>query len=143
MPGRIPDDGVRRYSTDHLWVLPGDLATIGVTTYIAAQIGLPQVITLPEAGTRIARCAPFAVIGAAKVLCELTAPLTGTVTERNTALDDEPTAIIDHPYETWLVRLGDIEAKGVAELLAEADYRTYLAGGNVTHPLTRRFAPPA
>lgn len=132
-----------RYSTDHLWVSQdGAYTLIGFASYIAHQIGDVQSYALPDVGAEIVRGEVVAEIEAAKTICEVAAPVTGIVVGVNPTLRDNPAAIIDHPYETWILRLADVNAADLEQLLSRAEYKEYLEGGNVSHPLKRRFAPP-
>jgi glycine cleavage system H protein len=141
--GVLDDRNERRYTPEHVWVTHDDsLSTLGVTHYIATQIGRPQHYALPARGARIVRGEVFAEIEAAKVICELTAPVTATIAEVNPRLENHPTALVDHPYEIWLVRVSNVNAVDLASLLSQADYEAYLARGGVAHPLERRFSAP-
>lgn len=132
-----------RYSTDHLWVSQdGARCLTGFAPYIAHQIGDIQSYTLPGAGTEIRRGEAVAEIEAAKTICEVTAPVTAVVAEVNPALQDNPSSIVDHPYETWVLRLTGVSADDLAQLLSQAQYEEYLQGREVVHPMRRRFLPP-
>ena len=137
-------DVERRYSAEHLWVVgDGPLTTIGVTPYIAGRIGSPQHWQPPDVGAELVRGEVFGEIEAGKVVCELTAPVTGGVVEVNEQVRDVPATIIDDPYGTWLVRLAGVGATDLNELLSEAEYHAYLTEGGVVHPFERRFSPPS
>lgn len=138
-----PDAADLRYSTDHLWVSrDGTQFLIGFAPYIAHQIGDVQSYTLPDAGTRIVRGEVVAEIEAAKTLCEVAAPVTGVIAGVNPALRDNPSVIVDHPYETWILRLTSVNAVDLGQLLTRTEYENYLKSRKVVHPLKRRFAPP-
>lgn len=135
--------GGRLYSREHLWLtFATGTATIGVTAYIAGQLGEPRVYSLPDPGTRITRGQVFAEIEAAKVLCDLAAPVSGRVVEINAALGENPALVVDRPDETWLMRVADLDPGEFKELLTEHQYQVYLKGSSVTHPLRKRFGAP-
>jgi glycine cleavage system H protein len=114
-------DEDRRYTPEHLWITyDGNSATLGVTRYIAEQIGNPQHYVLPIPGTRIVRGEVFAEIEAAKTICEITAPITGTITTVNPDLESQPTALVDHPDSMWLVQVLDVEVADLDDLLSAA-----------------------
>jgi len=132
-----------RYSTDHLWVSrDGAQFLIGFAPYIAHQIGDVQSYTLPDVGTQIVRGEVVTEIEAAKTLCEVAAPVTGVIVSVNPALRDNPSVIVDHPYETWILQLADVNAADLEQLLSQTEYEKYLQSGKVVHPMKRRFAPP-
>jgi glycine cleavage system H protein len=131
------------YSADHLWVSrDGTQFLIGFAPYIAHQIGDIQSYTLPDVGTQIVRGEVVAEIEAAKTLCEVAAPVTGTIAGVNPALRDNPSVIINHPYETWVLRVTGVNAADFEQLLSWREYEEYLEGRRVVHPMKRRFAPP-
>ncbi len=133
----------RRYSPEHLWVTRAEaVATIGVTRYISSQIGVPRHYDLCQAGMSVERGEGLGTIEAAKVVCELTTPVSGMVIEINPALESEPEAIIARPEEAWLVRITLSHPDEFMDLLSEAQYDAYLRSGHTRSPLERRFSPP-
>ena len=54
-------------------------------------------------------------------------PVSGTVTEKNTAVEETPALINQSPYDKgWLFKIRLSEPKQVDALLDEAGYETYL-----------------
>ena len=57
----IPAD--LRYTKEHEWVrVDGEVATIGITTHAADQLGDIVFVELPEAGKALAQFATFGVV---------------------------------------------------------------------------------
>ena len=113
-----------RYTRDHEWVrVEGDLATIGITAYAAAQLGDIVFVELPELGRSIAQAATFGVVESVKAVSDLFAPLSGAVTETNDALTGRPELVNEDPYgEGWMIRL---RLSDVAQLDALLDGPAY------------------
>lgn len=134
----------RRYSAEHFWVISdGALTTIGLASYITKRIGLPLALLLPEVGTEVVRGEVFGEIEAGKVVCELTAPVSGVLVEVNRQAEEEPKRLLSDPDSTWLVRLADVAGGELGDLYSESEYHAYLARGAVSHPFERRFWPPS
>ena len=113
-----------RYTKDHEWVrLDGDVATIGVTSFAAEQLGDVVFVELPEAGRTLAQHATFGVIESVKAVSDLFAPVSGEVVEANPALAGEPELINSDPYGTgWMIRIRVSEPGQVDGLLEATAY---------------------
>src|SRR3989442_326547 len=95
----IPAD--LRYTKDHEYVKqPGDHASvqIGITDYAQGELGDVVYVDLPKVGAVFARGDVFGTIEAVKAVSELYAPLAGTVTEVNAALEGAPALVNKDPY---------------------------------------------
>ncbi len=79
------------YSKDHEWIsVDGDIATVGITNHAQEQLGDVVFVEVPEVGRAIKPGDAAAVVESVKAASEVYAPLTGEVTEANTALADTP-----------------------------------------------------
>lgn len=99
-------DGLK-YTKDHEWAkLEGSVATIGVTDHAQRELGDIVFVELPKVGARVESGQSFGTIEAVKTVAELYSPVTGTVTEVNTALSADAGAINADPYGTgWIVKI--------------------------------------
>lgn len=123
----IPSD--LRYTDEHEWLRIGDdgVARLGVTDY--AQDALDEVVfvTLPQVGADVDAGSPLAELESHKSVAEVYAPLAGTVTAVNTALDDNPRLINDDPYgQGWLLDMKLKDPSTAASLLDAAAYEALL-----------------
>ena len=121
-PSMVPTE--LRYTKDHEWVrVEGDLATIGITAYAAAQLGDIVFVELPEHGRTLAQAATFGVVESVKAVSDLFAPVSGTVADTNDVLAGRPELVNEDPYgEGWMIRL---RLSDVAQLDALLDGPTY------------------
>tara|TARA_B100000085_G_C18143380_1_gene350291 strand:+ start:34 stop:432 length:399 start_codon:yes stop_codon:yes gene_type:complete len=105
MVGEVPDDLM--YTAEHEWIrIDGDEVIIGITDF--AQDALTEVVwvELPEVGAVVAEMESFASVESVKSVSEIYAPLSGTVTEVNESLEDEPEKINDDPYGSgWICKI--------------------------------------
>ena len=95
------------YTKDHEWLrLDGDVATIGVTSFAAEQLGDVVFVELPDVGRTLAQHGTFGVVESVKAVSDLFAPVSGEVVEANAALAGEPELVNSDPYGSgWMIRI--------------------------------------
>lgn len=107
-----------KYTKAHTWLkIEGTTAKIGITEYAAEQLGDIVFVDLPETDSALTAGETFTEIESSKTAVEVPAPVSGTVTAVNEALDDEPESINDDAYAAWIV---EVELDGEAEGLLDA-----------------------
>jgi glycine cleavage system H protein len=116
------------YSKDHEWVrLEGDVATIGISSYAAEQLGDVVYVELPEAGKQVAKGAEAAVVESVKAASEVYAPVSGEVVEVNGRLADAPQTVNESPEgDGWFLKLRVADKGEVDGLMSAEDYKAYL-----------------
>lgn len=124
---RIPQD--LRYTEEHEWVRrDGDAIVIGITWYAQEQLGDVVYVDLPGAGAQVDNGQPFGEVESTKSVSDLYAPASGTVTERNEALEERPELINSDPYgEGWMVRM-DVGDPSELDALLDAEAYRALTG---------------
>lgn len=125
----VPDE--LKYTAEHEWIRVTEgsrTVRVGITDYAQEALGDVVYVSLPEAGTTVNGGAAFGEVESTKSVSDIFAPLAGTVTGRNAALDDHPELINSDPYgEGWLVELELNDDADLGSLLDAAAYGT-LAG---------------
>lgn len=118
-----------RYTKDHEWVrVEGDSAVVGITEYAAEQLGDVVFVELPEIGRSLVRGKEAAVVESVKAASDVYAPLSGEVTEANTALTDDPAMVNEEPAgKGWFFKLSVKDKSEISTLMDEAAYRDYVA----------------
>ncbi|MFQ5951487.1 MAG: glycine cleavage system protein GcvH [Candidatus Geothermarchaeales archaeon] len=129
----IKDSEVRKgylYTEEHEWVrVEDDEVTVGVTDY--AQQMLTDVVyaELPDVGKELSKDQSFMVLESVKSVSDVSAPITGMVSEVNEDLADFPERVNESPYdEGWLVKVRPSESSELEELMSADEYREFLAG---------------
>jgi glycine cleavage system H protein len=119
-----------RFTKDHEWVeLDGEVATVGVTAFGAAQLGDIVYVELPEVGRVVARGEGFAVVESVKAASDVYAPLSGEVTAVNEVLAGAPETVnADAQGAGWFARLRLADAAELDELMDADAYRTFCEG---------------
>src|SRR3954462_1621108 len=96
-----------KYTKDHEWAkMEGAVATIGVTDHAQRELGDIVFVELPKVGSKVTSGQSFGTVEAVKTVAELYAPVTGTVTEINTALAADAGVINQDPYGLgWIIKV--------------------------------------
>jgi glycine cleavage system H protein len=123
---KIPSD--LRYTKEHEWVSIDDgVATVGITDYAQSELGDIVFVELPEVGDEVEELESFGTIEAVKTVSELYSPVTGTVEEVNTLLEDKPELINEDPYgDGWMIKI-KFSVLNDDELLSAKDYKDMIA----------------
>ena len=119
-----------RYTKEHEWVrIDGGVATVGITTYAAEQLGDVVFVELPRVGKAVEKGGEAAVVESVKAASEVYAPLGGEVVEVNAALEGEPAKVNAEPMGAgWFLKLKVKNPAEFKELMDEAAYRDYVKG---------------
>lgn len=117
------------FTKDHEWVrVDGDVAVVGITDYAQSQLGDVVYVELPETGRALAKGDDAAVVESVKAASDVYAPVSGVVTEANTALTGEPGKINEAPEsDGWFVKLTLTRPDELKELMDEAAYKAFVA----------------
>ena len=120
----------RYFSEDHEWIeVEGDTGTVGITDYAQGQLGDITFVELPEAGTTVKKGDAPCVVDSVKAASDVYAPVSGTVTESNAALESEPELVnSDADGAGWLFRLTLSDPGELDGLMDKAGYDAYVAG---------------
>jgi glycine cleavage system H protein len=122
---------VTRYYTDeHEWIdVDGATATVGITAYAQEQLGDIVFVEVPSEGVAVTKGGDAAVVESVKAASDVYAPVTGTVTEGNAALADDPSLVNSDPEGAgWFFRLTLDDAGQLDGLMDEAGYKAFVAG---------------
>jgi len=112
-----------KYTKDHEWVrLSGADAQVGITDYAQKQLGDVVYLELPEVGRSFKKGDVFGTIESVKSVSELYCPLSGDVTEVNSALIEKPEKGNTDPHGAWMIALKPADATETSELLDAAQY---------------------
>jgi glycine cleavage system H protein len=110
---------------DHEWIrMEADgTASVGITNFAQEQLGDIVYVELPAVGKKLQQGEDAAVIESVKAAAECKAPVSGTVTEVNAALAEEPGAVNREPTGAgWFFKMKIDDYKQMDALLDEATY---------------------
>ena len=118
-------DSRAHYSREHLWVrLEDDLAVIGVSDLLRAQVGGGHIVDVKSVGIILRRGDEIAGWDAEKAILSLASPISGTILQVNELLAAHPDLGCTDPYGAgWIAKLApnDWEADRM-HLLEAKDY---------------------
>lgn len=122
----IPND--LKYAKSHEWAkIEGDVALVGITHFAQEQLGDLTYVDLPKVGATVTAGAEMGSVESVKAASELYSPVSGTVTEVNTALEGAPEVVNQDPYTAgWMLKVklsaapqGLLDAEAYAQVCAE------------------------
>ncbi|MEO7028957.1 MAG: glycine cleavage system protein GcvH [Acidobacteriaceae bacterium] len=117
-----------RYTKEHEWLqVDGDTGTIGITDYAQSSLGDIVFVELPRVGQRIEAGSTFGSVESVKAVSDLYAPVTGTVTEVNEALNGAPETINTAANETWMIKVELLNTDEVGALMSATDYDRFVS----------------
>ncbi len=116
------------YTKDHEWAkVDGDTATVGITDHAQEQLGEIVFVELPGVGKEFKSHKEIAVVESSKAASDVFAPVTGKVTEVNTALSSKPEQINGDCYGAgWICKMKITDKKSLAGLMDAQQYEEYL-----------------
>ena len=116
--------GDRLYTKDHEWVkIAGSAATIGITEHAQSSLGDIVYVELPKAGAAIEQGKPIGVVESVKAVSDIYAPVSGTVTDVNGSVVDDPAKVNGDPFgEGWLVKITIANVEESKSLMDAAAY---------------------
>ncbi len=125
---KIPDGLL--YTAQHEHVKKTNDAAVvqvGITDYAQGELGDVVYVELPKPGSSFGPGDVFGTIEAVKAVSELYAPVAGTVTEVNAALEGDPALVNRDPYGAgWMIRLRIKNAGDLEHLLGSAAYKKHV-----------------
>ena len=122
-----PDD--LKYTAEHEWVRAGDGGTVrvGITDYAQEALGDIVYVSLPAVGTDVTAGEALGEVESTKSVSDVFAPVAGTVSARNEALEAQPELLNSDPYgEGWIVEIDVPDPGALDSLLDAAGYRELL-----------------
>lgn len=122
----VPSD--LKYTAEHEWIRIGDGSQpvrVGITDYAQEALGDVVYVSLPEVGAKVSAGTACGEVESTKSVSDLYAPMSGTVTARNDALDNQPELINSDPYgEGWIIEIEPSDESDLGALLDAGAYST-------------------
>jgi len=121
-----------KYTEDHEWIKlakDGDdnIATVGISTHAAGQLGDVVYVELPEVDAEFDKGDDAAVVESVKAASEIYAPIGGTITAINEALEDAPETVNAAPEtDGWFFKIKISDASELDGMMDEAAYKKFI-----------------
>ncbi len=115
-----------KYSKSHEWVkIENGVAIIGISDFAQDALGDVVFVNLPEVGEETTAGESFGDVESVKAVSDLICPVTGTICEVNTELEDSPELLNEDCYGTWIIKVENVTEE--EELLDAAAYEAHCA----------------
>jgi len=113
-----------KYTVEQEWVRPeGPIACVGITHHAQDALGDVVFVELPEVGSHFDQGAVAGVVESVKAAADVYMPISGTVTEVNQALRDDPSLANTDPLGAgWFFKVQASEPAQIDALMDEAAY---------------------
>ena len=118
-----------KFSEDHEWIQSqgDDLVVIGITDFAQEQLGDLVYVELPEVGDECSRGENISVIESVKAASDLIAPVSGTIVEVNSRLEEEPELVTeDSMGDGWFIKVKLSSPAELDELMDESAYNSFI-----------------
>jgi glycine cleavage system H protein len=123
----IPDR--LHYTKDHEWAkIENESVRVGITDYAQGELGDVVYVELKPAGTRLAKGDPVGTVESVKAVSEVYIPVSGTIIETNTVLEQTPELVNKDCYgQGWMILISCDKAGEIDSLMDAIAYQEYLS----------------
>ena len=113
-----------KYTKSHEWVRAeaDGTITVGITEHAQDLLGDLVFIDLPDVGKEFVAEQEAVVVESVKAAADVYAPVSGTVTEVNSAVADAPESVNQDAYAAWLFKMKPANPADLEALLDAAAY---------------------
>ena len=112
------------YTNTHEWVkVEEGFAFIGITDYAQESLGEIVFIELPEEEDELELGEELGAIESVKAASDILSPVTGTVVEVNTELEDGPELMNSDAFGNWIVKVELSDKSELDNLLSAEQYK--------------------
>ena len=117
-----------KYTEGHEWIRDkGATFTVGITAHAAEQLGDITYVEVPEIGLRVGQGDETGAVESVKAASDISAPVSGRVSEVNDALEEKPELVNESPYDDgWFYKLSDVDMGEYNKLMDAAAYERFL-----------------
>lgn len=120
--------GNLRYRDSHEWIaFTDDPAAVGITDHAQHELTDVVFVDLPQVGRKVAAGDQVAVIESVKAASDIYAPVSGEITEVNSALVNDPSIVNTDPYlNGWLFKIKQANRAEAESLMDAAAYQAHI-----------------
>lgn len=114
------------YSESHEYVrIEGEYGYIGITDYAQNALGNVVYVDLPEVDDTVDAGEEFGAVESVKAASDLNSPVSGTVAEVNSALEDSPELINKDPFGNWIIKVLLADKEELDNLMDAKTYKEF------------------
>jgi len=118
-----------RFHKEHEWIrVEGNQATLGISNFAQDALGDVVFVDVPKVGTSLQAESQLGEVESTKATSTIYTPVTGTILQVNTALQDHPELLNQDPYgRGWIAVLKLSNPGEVDALMTPEQYTGFLA----------------
>jgi glycine cleavage system H protein len=115
------------YSLAHEYVkVDGKIATCGITDFAQSALGDIVFVDLPDVGDTFDKGDSFGSVESVKAASDVYAPVSGTVTEVNDKLSDEPGLVnAEAEGDAWFIKMELSDESELSDLMGPDEYKKH------------------
>ncbi|KAF2627256.1 hypothetical protein BU25DRAFT_410872 [Macroventuria anomochaeta] len=118
----------KKYTEDHEWIevsADGKTYTLGISEYAAKALGDVVYIELPQVDLEVGEGDAIGAVESVKSASDILTPVSGTVAELNSALEDKPGNINKDPEgDAWIAKI-TVSKEPTGKLMSKAEYKEF------------------
>ncbi|WP_258109657.1 glycine cleavage system protein GcvH [Alicyclobacillus sp. SP_1] len=116
-----------KYSKEHEWIhVEGTKVRIGITDFAQDELGDIVFVELPNVGDTVSANSTFGTVESVKTVSDLYAPVSGTILEVNSSLEDSPEKVNQSPYDAgWMIVVEMSDPSELNSLLDAEEYGSH------------------
>jgi len=115
-----------KYTKEHEWLkVDGNTGTVGITDHAQDSLGDIVFVELPKVGAEITAGQTFGSVESVKAVSDLYAPVSGTVTAINEALNTSPEEVNKDAHAAWMIKVTLKDPAEAGKLMSAADYEKF------------------
>jgi glycine cleavage system H protein len=121
-----------RYTAEHEWVEVTASGTfrVGITDYAQDSLGDIVYVSTPAVDESVTAGSQCGEVESTKSVSDIFAPVSGTISARNDALDANPELINADPYGAgWMIEISPADPTSFEALLTAAAYQALVESG--------------
>ncbi|MCH9655267.1 MAG: glycine cleavage system protein GcvH [Planctomycetes bacterium] len=121
------DQGNLKFTKTHEWVnVEGDTVTVGITDFAVNQLTDLVYIELPTVGSTCEAGKVFGEVESVKAVSDLYSPVSGEITEVNSALVDDQSPLSDDPFGSgWITKVKMSNTSELDQFMNADEYRKF------------------
>lgn len=118
-----------KYTEKHEWVkIDGNTVLIGITDFAQNALGDLVFIQLPKVGKKFSKGESCVTLESVKAAEDVYAPIGGEVSEVNLGVEKDPSVVNKNAYDSWMLKLTNINLSEMDSLLTPEAYKEFLKG---------------
>ena len=111
------------YSESHEYVkVEGEYGYIGITDYAQHELGNVVYVDMPDVDDEVTAGEEFGAVESVKAASDLNSPVSGTVVEVNSALEDEPELLNSDAFGNWIIKVRIENPDELQSLMSASEY---------------------